>query len=106
MRKIRQCLFRLKNSDMCKDISFKSWRAGRATELLKTHSVAQIFDMGEWKGAKSVVRYADEDQIDPVKLLEAAMDCSEEETDELVPVKRKEEVMKKSFWMNKRRKSE
>ena len=48
-------------------------------ELLKANvPVAQIFDMGEWKGAKSVVRYADEDAIDPLKLMEAAIELSEE----------------------------
>ena len=71
---------KLNIAEQCKDISFKSWRAGKATELLKANvPVAHIFDMGEWKAAKSVVRYADEDAIDPVKLMEAAIEGSDDE---------------------------
>ena len=62
----------------------------------------QIFELGEWKGAKSVVRYADEDVIDPVKLMEAAIDNSDDEDGGR---KGEEESRgeKRKFWMMRRR---
>ena len=101
MKKVKHALARMKIDDKCKDISFKSWRAGRATELLKENvPVAQIFEMGEWKGAKSVVRYADEDVIDPVKLMEAAIDYSDDE--ELKEEKEEKRGEKRKYWGMKR----
>ena len=51
------------------NISFKSWRAGKATECLKTNMpVGELFGLGEWKSDKSALMYADEDIIDPVRV--------------------------------------
>ena len=65
---------------MTKDISFKFWRVGKATELLNCSvPVAWLFDMDEWKAKSSAIRYADEDAIDQVKLMQVAIDNSDDE---------------------------
>ena len=63
--------------------SFKSFRAGKATQLLKQNVQAPvIMDRAEWKHPKTMAKYADEDLIDPNKVLLAHMEKSDDEDEE------------------------
>lgn len=80
MEKVKDALKKLKQEEASKLVSFKSWRAGKATECLKMNMpVAEIFGLGEWKSEKAAIRYADEDMIDPVRLMWQVIDGSESE---------------------------
>ena len=71
-------------------------------------SSAEIYEKGEWKSAKSAVRYADEDVIDPVRLLWQVIDASEseDEKDEAPNKKhatdKKRKLVTRNFWSRKR----
>ena len=68
-------------------VSFKSFRAGKATQLLKQNVQAPvIIDRAEWKHPRTMARYADEDVIDPNKVLLARMEKSDDEDEEKVAV--------------------
>ena len=63
--------------------SFKSFRAGKATQLLKQNVQAPvIMDRAEWKHPKTMAKYADEDLIDPNKVLMAHMEKSDDEDEQ------------------------
>ena len=48
LEKVKGALLKLKQNDAAKLVSFKSWRAGKATVRLKMDMpVADIFGMGE-----------------------------------------------------------
>lgn len=70
LEKVRSAFKKLKKDEAAKLVSFKSWRAGKATECLKMNMpAADFFCLGEWKTEKAAIRYADEDVIDPVRLM-------------------------------------
>ena len=65
--------------------SFKSFRAGKATQLLKQNVQAPvIMERAEWKHPKTMARYADEDLIDPNKVLLAHMEKSDDEDEQVM----------------------
>ena len=85
--RVRAALKELDCEQAARDITFKSWRAGRATELARTgHRLGEILKAGEWAGAASAFRYCDTDEIDPNhdegKLLVQALENSEKEAAE------------------------
>ena len=87
LARVRAALQTLDCEQAARDITFKSWRAGRATELARTgHALGAILKAGEWAGAAAAFRYADTDEIDPNydegKLLDQALENSDEEEDE------------------------
>ena len=57
-------------------------RAGRATELARTHGVAlvQIMEAGDWK-SKAVFSYIKEKEVDPEAVIAAALEESDAEED-------------------------
>ena len=65
-------------------LSFKSWRAGKATELVKAGAgVGEVLQSGDWSSA-SFLRYAqvellDPNVIDPQKVVWEACEVSDEE---------------------------
>ena len=62
-----------------KDFSFKSIRAGRATEMAKEGStIADILMAGEWR-SRAFLRYCDIDAVDANELLTTTLDNSDEE---------------------------
>ena len=62
-----------------KDFSFKSIRAGRATEMAKEGStIADILMAGEWR-SRAFLRYCDIDAVDPNELLTTTLDNSDGE---------------------------
>ncbi len=64
-----------------RSLTWKSWRAGKATQLAKDgRSIGQILLAGEWKSA-SFDRYVDTGLIDPSALLQVALDQSDDEAD-------------------------
>ena len=82
MGTIRGALKDLDYDMAARDITFKSWREGRATELARTgHSFGEIMKAEEWQGASSCFRFADVDEIDPnldeAKLLDQRLEQSE-----------------------------
>ena len=91
LEKVKAALKCLKLEEAWKNISFKSWRAGKATECLKMNMpVCEIFGLGEWKSDKSAPRYADEDIIDPVRLMWQIIDGSGDEGEVKSTYKEKE----------------
>jgi len=82
--RVRAALRELDCESAARDITFKSWRAGRATELARTgHRLGEILKAGEWAGAAVAFRYMDTDEIDPNydegKMLEVALENSEDD---------------------------
>ena len=60
--------------------SFKFFRAGKATQLLKQNVQAPvIMERAEWKHPRTMAKYADEELIDPNKVLMAHMEKSDDE---------------------------
>ena len=69
----------LGSADGQRSLTWKSWRAGKATQLAKDgRSIGQILLAGEWKSA-SFDRYVDTDLIDPSALLQVTLDQSDDE---------------------------
>ena len=63
--------------------SFKSFRVGKATQLLKQNVQAPvIMDRAEWKHPKTIAKFADEDLIDPNQVLLAHIEKSDDEDEE------------------------
>ena len=71
---------------MAQMVSFKSWRAGKATELVKSGlNVGEVLQAGEWSGG-SFLRYAQVELLDPnvfdeEKILNQVLDDSDEENE-------------------------
>ena len=60
-------------------LSWKSWRAGRATAMANAgHGVASILCAGDWRSS-AFARYVDEECIDGTAMLATAIDQSDED---------------------------
>ena len=70
--------------------------------------VGEIFGLGEWKSDKSALRYADEDIIDPVRLMWQVIDGSGDEgevkgTDKEKEIMSSKRKLKVAFWQRRQK---
>ena len=70
--------------------------------------VGEIFGLGDWKSDKSVLRYADEDIIDPVRLMWQVIDGSGDEgevkgTDKETEHMSSKRKLKGAFWQRRQK---
>ena len=76
---MKQYLTKLGIADGARHLTFKSWRAGRATEMAREGiNLGEILRAGGWRSS-AFLRYLDEDQIlvgkiSPCKMLQTTLD--------------------------------
>ena len=74
-----KCQLRVFGLEKCSAISPKSFRAGRATAMIKVGDpLGQVMLAGEWKSL-SVLRYVNEEALDPYRVLDMQLDASDNE---------------------------